>query len=85
MYSDFMVFILGWDRFETIKRQCFFTTDDKPYTRFYNYYLMDWTIQHDCKMKYDEKSKIFVWDNNQDSWKRYNYDEQVYKEILQLK
>ncbi len=44
MYSDFLVYILGWDKLETIMRECITTTCVTPYTRFYNYFLMGWRI-----------------------------------------
>lgn len=42
--SDFMTYVLKFDKIETVKRTAITTTSDEPYTRFYNYYLMDWKI-----------------------------------------
>lgn len=44
--SDFMTYVIKYDKIETIRRKSITTTSNQPYTRFYNYYLMDWNI--DC-------------------------------------
>ena len=42
--ADFLVYMLQFDKVETIIRQCITTTCSNPHTRFWNYYLMDWRI-----------------------------------------
>lgn len=46
LFADFMVFVARFDKIETVIRKAITTTSEQPYTRFYNYYLMDWYI--DC-------------------------------------
>ena len=58
--SDFMTYVLRFDKVETIRRKAITTTSDEPYTRFYNYYLMDWYI--DCYRPgyiFDEETGCF--------------------------
>lgn len=44
LLSDFLVYVVGFDKIETIRRKAITTTTQQPYTKFYNYYLMDWYI-----------------------------------------
>lgn len=85
MYSDFIVFILGWDKLETVMRSCFTTTCNEPYTRFYNYFLMDWYIDHQTKKKYDNQKKTFIWDEKEDWYIKDQANKKAEEEINQIK
>ena len=86
MYSDFMVYILGWDKIETVMKNCITTTDDKPYTRFYNYYLMDWHIAaSNPKMEYNEEKQEFHWSENKDFYTNFCSEREVEEKIKLIK
>ncbi len=59
MYSDFLLYILGIDKIQTIKRKCIVTTHPYPYIRYYNYLLMGFEIDLHNPMKYNEDTKEF--------------------------
>lgn len=59
-YSDFLVYILAFDKVETIVKNYIQTTALEPHLRFFNYYLMDWDINCLDGFVYDEKEKRFV-------------------------
>jgi hypothetical protein len=60
VYSDFLVFILAYDKVETIVRNQIQTTALQPHIRFFNYYLMGWTIKRYNGYFYDEKSDKLI-------------------------
>lgn len=85
MHSDFMVFILGFDKIETIMRRAITTTSRQPHIKFYNYYLMDWYIDKKYPMKYNEEKGIFEYDEPKDWIIYYNEDRKVESEINEIK
>ena len=85
MHSDFMVFVLGFDKIETIMRRAITTTSRQPHIRFYNYYLMDWYIDKKNPMKYNEETGLFEYDEPKDWIIYYNEDRKVEDEINEIK
>ena len=59
-YADFLVYVLAYDKVETLIKNVITTTATEPHVRFYNYYLMDWHICPQKRMIYDEKKHMFV-------------------------
>ena len=59
-YCDFLVYILAYDKVETIVRNHIQTTALQPHIRFYNYYLMGWDIDCLTGFVYDEEKDMFV-------------------------
>lgn len=85
MYSDFMVFVLGFDKVETIMRRAITTTSRQPHVKYYNYYLMDWYIDKQTPMKYNIETGLFEYDEPQD-WIMYsNEDRRIESEINEIK
>lgn len=63
-YSDFMVYLLSFDKIETRMRETITTTNSSPHIRFFNYYLMDWNIFEQPPMKYNSDTGLFEYDKN---------------------
>lgn len=40
------------------------TTSEIPYIKYYNYYLMDWSIERQSKMIYNHEINEFILSNN---------------------
>jgi len=59
LYADFLVFVLSYDKVETRISNLITTTALEPHVRFYNYYLMDWTINPQKPLIYDAKEDFF--------------------------
>lgn len=85
MHSDFMVFVLGFDKIETIMRRAITTTSRQPHIRFYNYYLMDWYIESHKRRIYNEKTGHFEIDNSSDEIIKYRKDREIADEINEIK
>ncbi len=64
MFSDFMVYVLGFDKIETIMREAIMTTCANPHIKYFNYYLMDWPVNQACPMIYNRKTGAFEFDRN---------------------
>lgn len=64
LFSDFLVYLLHFDKVETVMRRAITTTSLTPHVRFYNYYLMDWFIKRITRMKYDNQAGLFLFDNS---------------------
>jgi len=62
-----MVYILGFDKVETIIKKTITTACQYPHIRFYNYYLMDWDIECHTAIKFNEENGLFEYD------KKYEY------------
>lgn len=60
LYSDFMNFVLGFDKVDTIMRHGISTTSPVPHVRFFNYYLMGWNIWVHYPKVLNEKTGAFV-------------------------
>jgi len=63
IYSDFLVFVLAYDKVETNIRNVITTTSAEPHTRFFNYYLMDWHIIRQDRIVYNEEQEKFIVEN----------------------
>lgn len=85
MHSDFMVYVLGFDKIETIMRRAITTTSRQPHTKYYNYYLMDWYIDEQSPMKYNEETGLFEYDEPENWITHYNEDRKVEEEINEIK
>ncbi len=85
LLSDFMVYLLGFDKVETVMRRAITTTTPQPHIRFYNYYLMDWYIDHQTPMKFNKDTGHFEYDQKEDWFLKYNEDRQVESEINEIK
>ena len=64
LLSDFMVYLLSFDKVETVMRETITTTNPNPHIRFFNYYLMDWFSINQPPMKYNSKTGLFEYDYN---------------------
>lgn len=60
LFSDFMVYVLGYDKIITKGRKSIVTTSSFPYEKYYNYALLDYVIDTQVPKKYDEESNTFV-------------------------
>lgn len=60
LFSDFLVFISRFDKMETKSRKVISTTSPIPHIRFYNYDLMDWSIEQHAPQKLNKELGIFV-------------------------
>lgn len=60
LWSDFLVYVLGIDKVDTIRRRGITTTSRIPHVRFYNYYLMDWNIWVHNPKVLSEETGCFV-------------------------
>lgn len=59
LYSDFLNFVLGFDKVDTIMRHGISTTSPTPHVRFFNYYLMGWNVWVHPLQVFDEKTGAF--------------------------
>ena len=66
LFSDFMVYLLSFDKVETVMGETITTTNPNPHIRFFNYYLMDWYIFEQPPMKYNSNTGLFEYD--EDNW-----------------
>ena len=64
IYVDFLVFVLAYDKVETQIHNLITTTATEPHVRFFNYYLMDWHINHQKPLIYDEKLDIYKYNED---------------------
>ena len=58
--TDFMVRVLGWDKIDSLSSKTIATSSYIPHIRFYNYYLMNWNVNHVDKLVYDNKENDFI-------------------------
>ena len=61
---DFLVFMLSYDKVETIVKKVITTTSYIPHIRFYNYLLMGWRLNIYPKLTYDKENNQLVYKNN---------------------
>lgn len=79
-----MLYLLGFDKVETIRRRLISTTSLKPHIRFYNYYLMGWNIKRLLPMIVDEQNGLFTFDNSK-IWIEDPEDKRAEQEIKEIK
>ena len=84
LYSDFMVYLLSFDKIETVMRETITTINPNPHIRFFNYYLMDWNIIEQPPMKYNSDTGLFEYDRN-NSYLGNSEDREVENEINEIK
>ena len=85
MFSDFLTLVIGFDKADTIIKKSITTTDSSPYSKYYNYYLMDWYIDCQNRLVYNEEKKEFEVQNNEEfEYGRY-IDMDVKEEIEDIK
>lgn len=84
MFSDFLVFVLGFDKVETAMRRAITTTTSMTHVRFFNYYLMDYYIKRFPKMKYNSQSGLFEKDTFL-QFKDYSEERKAIDEIKEIK
>ncbi len=82
--SDFLFFVLNYDKVEVSWRKVITTTDINPHIRFYNYYLMDWNIYIERKMYYDLEYHDFKFIDDQNYLFNYQ-DRNMEEEIEDIK
>lgn len=84
LYSDFMVYLLSFDKIEIVMREAITTTSLNPHIRFFNYYLMDWNIFEQPPMKYNCDTGLFEYDRNK-SYLGNSEDKAAENEICEIK
>lgn len=85
LYSDFLVYLLGFDKVETVLRRAITTTYPQPHIRFYNYYLMDWYIDRHLPMKFNKDTGHFEHVSRKDCLFESKEDRQFESEINEIK
>lgn len=84
---DYMIFVLGYDKIESILTHTITTTHNLPHIRFYNYYLMDWDIQILSKAHFNSKKNLFEFGNDNliDLYHSISLDSEAEEEIQSIK
>jgi len=83
-YSDFLVFVLGFDKIQTVMNKSITTTSFFPHIKYYNYYLMDWYVEQLTPMKYNNETGLFE-PKNQGMFFGYSTDRDAEEEINEIK
>ena len=81
MHTDFMVYVLGFDKIETIMKKAILTTTNCPHIKYYNYYLMDWRIEQTEKKIYNKETCTFEFKDS-NKWINNNIEDRKVKEEL---
>ena len=84
-YTDFLVFILNFDKVENILKNTITTSNQYPHIRFYNYYLMDWNIDTHNSLKYNPDTKLFEPLYNDNIFVASYLDREYEEEIYEIK
>ena len=84
IYADFLVYVLAFDKVETRINNLITTTSLEPHVRFFNYYLMDWSISVQKPLIYDEKEDLFLMQYDQVPISDYD-DREAEEEITEIK
>lgn len=84
LYSDFMLYLLGFDKVETVTRRMISTTSIDPHIRLFNYYLMGWNIKRLAPLKLNKQTGIFEFDSDI-LWTQSIEDRDAEKEINTIK
>ena len=83
--ADFLICVLLFDKVENLISHSITTTSREPYTRFYNYYLMEWNIIPQDRIIYNEEKETFE-RPRYPSWDLISFEEQEKKsEIEEIK
>lgn len=62
--SDFLVCFLSFDKVETVLFNTITTSSTHPHIRFWNYYLMDWSINTVPSLKLNKEDQSFFYVSN---------------------
>ena len=84
LYADFLILVCHFDKVESIKHKTITTTILEPYTRFYNYYLMDFEIIHTFPINFNFQTNTFERENNEFVSMNYS-DREIEEEINDIK
>ena len=80
--TDFLITVLGFDKIENIVKHSIMTSSLEPYIRFYNYLLMDWTINLQTRVIYNPDKKTFE-RQSLSSWHIGSLEEQEAREEIE--
>ena len=80
--ADFLINVLNFDKIENIVKHSITTSSLEPYIRFYNYLLMDWTLNLQSKVVYNPEKETFE-RQNITSWHIGSLEEQDAKEEIE--
>lgn len=84
--TDYMKYILGFDVvYPAWLSRRVLSPDMMPFTKWYNYALMDWHIIREEKKHWDDKSNGFKFIENEETLKTYYADKEVEEGIMALK
>ncbi len=83
--SDFLVYLLGFDKVQTVTRRAIITTSPQPHIKYYNYYLMDWHIECETPMNFNKDTGRFEYNESEDRVLKYLEDIKVEEEIGEIK
>lgn len=84
-YTDFLVYLLGFDKVENILKNTITTSNKYPHIRFYNYYLMDWNIDTHNSLKYNPNTKLFEPLHHDNTFVASYLDREYEEEIYEIK
>ena len=84
-YTDYLVFILNFDKVENLLKKTITTSNEYPHIRFYNYYLMDWNIDTHNSLKYNPNTKLFEPLHNDNIFVASYLDREYEEEIYEIK
>lgn len=84
---DYMIYVLKFDKVESLLNRTIITTSKIPHIRFFNYYLMDWDIRTLSFAHFNkEKGKFYFNDNDiVDLYHSYSIDSEAEEEINNIK
>lgn len=64
LFSDFMLYLLNFDKVETVMRRMISTTSYEPHIRLWNYYIMGWHIKRLAPLKFNKETGIFEFNHD---------------------
>ena len=85
LYTDFLIYVLGIDKVQTIKRMCITTTEQYPYIRYYNYFLMGFELDLLDPMRYNKDLNEYEYYDRKQSIVLENKNIKYRDEIEELK
>ena len=85
IHSDFMIYVLGFDKIQTIMKRTIITTTNHPYIKYYNYYLMDWRIEQMRKKRYNKEIGNFEFETFNEWINTCDKDREIKEELDEIK
>ena len=85
MNSDFLLYIMRYDKVERKIRRVITTTNPRTHIRFYNYYLMDFDILIQRPKVFNEETRLFEYVDYNELWMQDSIDREAEKEINEIK